>query len=157
MKKLNFIMIAIMFATLAVSCGSEETNESPETLDDILTEYENTIDVLEDEMDELEDDMGGDIEDESEEVEEMDEGGSDAEWDEILDGYEDYVDSYIAILKKQADDPSDMSIMTESMELMGQGTEWTTKMAESSSEFGTEQLTRMTEIQTKLANSVSGL
>ena len=94
---------------------------------------------------------------ESEEVEEMDEGGSDAEWDEILDGYEDYVDSYIAILKKQADDPSDMSIMTESMELMGQGTEWTTKMAESSSEFGTEQLTRMTEIQTKLANSVSGL
>ena len=156
MKKLNFIMIAIMFATLAVSCGSEETNESPETLDDILTEYENTIDEIEDEINGLEDDMGGDIEVESE-VDEMDEGGSDAEWDEILDDYEDYVDSYIAILKKQADDPSDMSIMTESMELMEQGTEWTTKMAESSSEFGTEQLTRMTEIQTKLANSVSGL
>ncbi|MDG1913549.1 MAG: hypothetical protein P8I55_03055 [Crocinitomix sp.] len=149
-------MIAIMFATLAVSCGSEETNESPETLDDILTEYENTIDEIEDEINGLEDDMGGDIEVESE-VDEMDEGGSDAEWDEILDDYEDYVDSYIAILKKQADDPSDMSIMTESMELMEQGTEWTTKMAESSSEFGTEQLTRMTEIQTKLANSVSGL
>ena len=147
-------MIAIMFATLAVSCGSEETNESPETLDDILTEYENTMDELEDDMDELEDDMGGDIE---VEVEEMDEEGSDAEWDEILDGYEDYVDGYVAILKKQADDPSDMSIMTESMELMEQGTEWTTKMAESSSEFGPEQLTRMQEIQTKLANSISGL
>ncbi len=154
MKKLNFMMIAIMFATLAVSCGSEETNESPETLDDILTEYENTMDELEDDMDELEDDMGGDIE---VEVEEMDEEGSDAEWDEILDGYEDYVDGYVAILKKQADDPSDMSIMTESMELMEQGTEWTTKMAESSSEFGPEQLTRMQEIQTKLANSISGL
>lgn len=137
MKKSNFIMIAIMFAMILVSCGGEEKKEPSETLDDVVSEYENSSNDEEDDKD----------------VEGQEEVNGNEEWDEILDGYESYIDSYVAIIKKQKADPSDMTIMTEYSELMQKGTEWSTKMASSSSEFGMEQLTRMQAIQAKLANA----
>jgi hypothetical protein len=70
-----------------------------------------------------------------------------------LADYEEYVDDYVSLIKKQKADPTDMSIMTECQELMQKGTEWSSKMTEMSSSFGPEQLTRMQEIQSKLSKA----
>ncbi|MDX2360353.1 MAG: hypothetical protein QNK23_06080 [Crocinitomicaceae bacterium] len=142
MKKFNLIMTATILAMVFASCGGEDNSEPAETLDDIVSEYEDSQDDEEDDDD-----------DDDEDLKETDDSVSNEEWDEILDGYEDYVDDYVAIIQKQKADPSDMSIMTEYQELMLKGTEWSSQMAEASSEFGLEQLTRMQEIQAKLASA----
>ena len=126
MKKQRLLIVAGITAITFASCGEAEENPIPN---------EGSNEMME---------MGQPDEDES--------SASD-EWNEVLDGYEDYVDDYVAIIKKQKADPSDMTIMTEYQELMQKGTTWTTKMSEMSSDFGAEQLTRMLEIQSKLASA----
>lgn len=126
MKKQTLLIVAGITAITFASCGGAEENPIPN---------EGSNEMME---------MGQPDEDES--------SASD-EWNEVLDGYEDYVDDYVAIIKKQKADPSDMTIMTEYQELMQKGTTWTTKMSEMSSDFGAEQVTRMLEIQSKLASA----
>lgn len=126
MKKQRLLIVAGITAITFASCGGAEENPIPN---------EGSNEMME---------MGQPDEDES--------SASD-EWNEVLDGYEDYVDDYVAIIKKQKADPSDMTIMTEYQELMQKGTTWTTKMSEMSSDFGAEQVTRMLEIQSKLASA----
>ena len=46
-----------------------------------------------------------------------------------------------------------MSLMTEYQALMLKGTDWATKMSELSSDFGSEQISRMLEIQMKLSKA----
>lgn len=126
MKKQTLLIVAGITAITFASCGGAEENPIPN---------EGSNEMME---------MGQPDEDES--------SASD-EWNEVLDGYEDYVDDYVAIIKKQKADPSDMNLMTQYQELMQKGTTWATKMSEMSSDFGTEQLTRMLEIQSKLASA----
>lgn len=140
MKK-QFLIIGAISAMTIASCGG--SNE-PENQDDVLQDDIELTDETENDqdMDVSEDDIGS-----------TDETSSSDEWNEVLDDYEAYVDDYIAIIKKQKADPSDISIMTEYQGLMQKGTEWSTKMSEMSSEFGTEQLSRMQEIQMKLSKA----
>ena len=63
--------------------------------------------------------------------------------------YNNYTDIYNKIIS----DELDMTIMTKYQELMQKGSIWTAKMSEMSSDFGAEQLTRMLEIQSKLASA----
>ena len=126
MKKQTLLIVAGITAITLASCGGAVEKPIPN---------EGSNEMME---------MGQPDEDES--------SASD-EWNEVLDGYEDYVDDYVAIIKKQKADPSDMTIMTEYQELMQKGTTWTTKMSEMSSDFGAEQVTRMLEIQSKLASA----
>ena len=137
----NILAICLIVFGLA-SCGGSDENTQ-----DALDKLEEMSEGL-DKMDENEDE-----EDEEEDMDEEDESDASAEWDEVLNDYEEYVDDYVAIIKKQKADPTDMSIMTEYTELMQKGTEWSTKMSEISSEFGPEQLTRMQEIQAKLSKA----
>ena len=137
----NILAICLIVFGLA-SCGGSDENTQ-----DALDKLEEMSEDL-DKMDENEDE-----EDEEEDMDEEDESDASAEWDEVLNDYEEYVDDYVAIIKKQKADPTDMSIMTEYTELMQKGTEWSTKMSEISSEFGPEQLTRMQEIQAKLSKA----
>ena len=126
MKKQTLLIVAGITAITFASCGGAEENPIPN---------EGSNEMME---------MGQPDEDES--------SASD-EWNEVLDGYEDYVDDYVAIIKKQKADPSDMNLMTQYQELMQKGTTWATKMSEMSSDFGAEQVTRMLEIQSKLASA----
>ena len=64
------------------------------------------------------------------------------------------MDNYITILKKQQADPSDMSIMTEYMSIMTEGTEWASKTPDCTD---MEFLGRLMEIQMKIANAASGM
>lgn len=143
MKKQLLTFAAISTMILA-SCGG--SNEVESDLDSLLDEIEMT--------DETENETVIDEDDESESnTEIIDDSSSSDEWDSVLDDYESYVDDYVAIIKKQKENPTDMSIMTEYQELMQKGTEWSTKMSEMSSNFGTEQLSRMLEIQEKLSKA----
>jgi len=143
MKKQLLTFAAISTMILA-SCGG--SNEVESDLDSLLDEIEMT--------DETENETAIDKDDESESnTEIIDDSSSSDEWDSVLDDYESYVDDYVAIIKKQKENPTDMSIMTEYQELMQKGTEWSTKMSEMSSNFGTEQLSRMLEIQAKLSTA----
>lgn len=143
MKKQLLTFAAISTMILA-SCGG--SNEVESDLDSLLDEIEMT--------DETENETVMDNDDESESNTEItDDSSSSDEWDSVLDGYESYVDDYVAIIKKQKANPADMSIMTEYQELMQKGTEWSTKMSEMSSNFGPEQLSRMQEIQAKLSKA----
>lgn len=143
MKKQLLTFAAISTMILA-SCGG--SNEVESDLDSLLDEIEMT--------DETENETVIDEDDESESnTEIIDDSSSSDEWDSVLDDYESYVDDYVAIIKKQKENPTDMSIMTEYQELMQKGTEWSTKMSEMSSNFGPEQLSRMLEIQAKLSKA----
>jgi len=143
MKKQLLTFAAISTMILA-SCGG--SNEVESDLDSLLDEIEMT--------DETENETVIDEDDESESnTEIIDDSSSSDEWDSVLDDYESYVDDYVAIIKKQKENPADMSIMTEYQELMQKGTEWSTKMSEMSSNFGPEQLSRMLEIQAKLSKA----
>lgn len=141
MKKYNlFILSGIVAMTLASCGGSVETTESQDTLEEMMDNYEQNTEETDDSS----------VEDE---VEVADESSPSDEWNETLDGYEEYVDDYVSLIKKQKADPSDMSIMTEYQELMQKGTEWSTKMSEMASDFGPEQVSRMQEIQSKLSKA----
>lgn len=143
MKK-QLLTFAVISTMILASCGG--SNEVESDLDSLLDEIEMT--------DETENETVIDKDDESESnTEIIDDSSSSDEWDSVLDDYESYVDDYVAIIKKQKENPTDMSIMTEYQELMQKGTEWSTKMSEMSSNFGTEQLSRMLEIQAKLSKA----
>ncbi|MCR9172902.1 MAG: hypothetical protein NXI10_10435 [bacterium] len=138
MKK-HFLIFGVISAMLLASCGGSD-------------DQENQDDAAQDDM-EMTDENGSDEDMDQEEMDSSDDSYSAEDWDEVLDDYEEYVDTYISIIKKQKADPTDMSILTEYQELVKQGTEWSKKMGEMSSDFGQEQLTRMQEIQEKLAKA----
>ena len=141
MKKQNLLILSGIIAITLASCGgSTETEEPQDTQEDSV---ENT-EVMKEENNEAPD---------QDREERVDDSSPSNDWDEILDGYEEYVDDYITLIKKQKADPTDMSIMTEYQSLMQKGQEWSTKMSEISSEFGVEQLARMQEIQGKIAKA----
>ena len=74
------------------------------------------------------------------------------QWDELLDGYEDYVDKTIFIMKKMKDDPTDMSVMQDYNDLMISSMEWTEKTTDATSAdgFSPDHLQRMMSITEKL-------
>ena len=92
------------------------------------------------------------------ETETTDEGdpdeGDSGEWDSLLDDYESFADDYIAALKKQKADPTDMSVMTDMAALAPKAAEWSTKMSEAAATLTAEQAGRMTEIGNKIAAAV---
>lgn len=145
MKKQKFIIVVGIAAMTLASCGgaTEKKTSDEESNDKTEISNEEEIKISSDEEE---------IEDSEQEVVSEETSSSD-EWNEVLDGYESYVDDYVAIIKKQRTDPSDMSLMTEYQALMLKGTDWATKMSELSSDFGSEQISRMLEIQMKLSKA----
>ena len=142
MKKQLLVLAAVSTVALA-SCGGSSEEEIQNELNQLESEVSDMIE------DDSEDDSSVDME----ETESTDENSSSDEWNKVLDDYESYVDDYTALIKKQKADPMDMSILNDYQELTQKGTEWSTKMAEISSEFGPKELTRMQEIQTKLSKA----
>jgi hypothetical protein len=135
MEKQKIIVVAGIALMALASCGSGE-EKSPENEEQ--NDWTETI------QQEEEDRSDTSLDDD---VEVSDESSASDEMDEILDDYEEYVEDYVAIIKRQKADPTDMSILTEYQGLMQKGTEWSTKMSEMTSEFGPEHLARMQEIQ----------
>jgi len=77
-----------------------------------------------------------------------------SECDEFLEGYENFMDNYIVILKKSKADPTDMSIMTEYMSLMTEASEWTSKTPDCTD---MAFLGKLSKIQMKMATAAAGM
>lgn len=75
--------------------------------------------------------------------------------DEFLNGYEEYMDQYIAILKRQKANPTDMSILSEYTTMAAKAGEWTTKTKDCATD--PKFATKYTEIAAKMANAMSGM
>ncbi len=58
-----------------------------------------------------------------------------AEWKKFLKEYESWVDTYIEVLEKYNKNPSNMSVLTDYMNVMSDMTKWQTKVEEISEEL----------------------
>lgn len=52
---------------------------------------------------------------------------SEKEWKKFLNDYEDWVDDYVAILKKYQNNPTDMSILSDYADMMTELADWQSK------------------------------
>ena len=160
MKRTNLFAILSLIAIVMASCGgAEEKSSWEDAMDEAMSEYDDAMDEISDEIDYSTDDVvETETDDDVVETETDDEGnleeGDSGEWDSFLDDYESYADDYIAVLKKQKADPTDMSIMTDMAALAPKAAEWSTKMSEAAATLNAEQAGRMYEIQKKLAAAV---
>ena len=86
-------------------------------------------------------------------VEEVVEENNDAEWDELLDDYEEYINNYIACMKKAQ--KGDLSAMTEMVELLEDAQSVTDKISNISGSLTSAQYARYTKLTQELVNSAS--
>ena len=155
MKRTNLFAILSLIAIVMASCGgAEEKSSWEDAMDEAMSEYEDAMDEISDEIDYSSDDVvETETTDDAVETETTDEGDS-GEWDSLLDDYESFADDYIAVLKKQKADPTDMSVMTDMAALAPKAAEWSTKMSEAAATLSAEQAGRMTKIGNKIAAAV---
>lgn len=80
-----------------------------------------------------------------------------ADVDKMLDSYEEYVDQYIAVLKKSQS--GDMSAMEDYPALMEKAEEWGQKMQDTQNENNVSpaQMKRMLKIQAKMTNAAADM
>lgn len=136
MKKLQLIGFTLMAVMFLASCGGGNN-------DTIKTEREDAEKTAKESVTE------------SPTIEEVENVSSNnAECDEFLNGYENFMDNYIVILKKSLADPSDMSVLTEYMSLMTEASEWTSKTPDCTD---TEFLLKLSKIQMKMTIAASGM
>ena len=132
MNKLPFTGFAFMAVMFLASCGGGDVESA---ISDSTTETEEASEEI------------------SNEVVVADRSNN-SECDEFLEGYENFMDNYIVILKKSKADPTDMSIMTEYMSLMTEASEWTSKTPDCTD---MEFLGKLSKIQMKMATAASGM
>jgi hypothetical protein len=75
--------------------------------------------------------------------------------DEFLEGYEKFMNQYIAVLKKYKNDPTDTSILSEYTSIMTEATEWSAKTKDCATD--PKFAAKFTSIQMKIANAASGM
>jgi hypothetical protein len=132
MNKLPFTGFAFMAVMFLASCGGGDVESA---ISDSTTETEEASEEI------------------SNEVVVADRSNN-SECDEFLEGYENFMDNYIVILKKSKADPTDMSIMTEYMSLMTEASEWTSKTPDCTD---MAFLGKLSKIQMKMATAASGM
>jgi hypothetical protein len=78
-----------------------------------------------------------------------------ANWDSLLDQYEEFVDDYIAVMQEVAD--GDISALTASVSLLEDAESLSERIMEASSDLSAAQSARLLRIQTKLTDAASSL
>ena len=109
MKKIMCLALILLMVFSLAACGEDNTLTNDTISTDANTELVDTNE-------------NNDLQTDSKEN-----GSDDAEWREFLKEYEEWVDDYIAIVKKQKENPTDMSILTEYSEMLSDLTKWTEK------------------------------
>lgn len=102
---------------------------------------DSTIDEAEDEITDIEEEISSD------------DGSED--WDAVLDEYENYVDKYIALLKKA--NQGDMSALTEYAGMMEKAQELGEKMEKAQGEMSSKQWGRYSKILQKMMNAAQSM
>ena len=125
MKKITLVVLAFSAILLVTSCGSKETKESADTA--TTTSLTGTETTAE--------------------------TVSSENWDDVLNSYEEYIDQYIKLMKKA--NTGDMSAVSEYPAMMDKANELGEKLQNASTTLTTEQMSRFTELQTKLTNAAT--
>ena len=141
MNKLPFTGFAFMAVMFLASCGGGDVESA---MSDSTTETEEASEEISTEVEEAEVATEVVVADRS----------NNSECDEFLEGYENFMDNYIVILKKSKADPTDMSIMTEYMSLMTEASEWTSKTPDCTD---MAFLGKLSKIQMKMATAAAGM
>lgn len=138
MKKWLAVLLAVVMMMSLAACGEKEKEEIE--LNEIIdTAFDDVkVDAEEKEIEEIPDEKEAVITEEPEEesndteASESDDTSSsdDAEWRQFIKDYEAWVDEYIELLEKYTDDPTDMSILADYTEMLGEMAEWTEKADE---------------------------
>lgn len=113
MKRMLVLLMALTLVFMLTACGEKTSEFTQSTSDDtssVLFEDENDDTTEINSTDVLSNDALAD------------EG-----WREFLKEYEEWVDKYIAVVKKYNANPSDLSILTEYTSLVTELAEWTEK------------------------------
>lgn len=100
--------------------------------------------------DEEDDDYYSD--DEEEDEDEYYASSSSSDWDDVLDEYEDYVDDYIAVLKKANN--GDMTAFSEMGDLLEDAQELADELKDAKGDLTSAQLSRYTKILNKMTNAM---
>ena len=153
MNKLPFTGFAFMAVMFLASCGGGDVESA---ISDSTSEIEEAYEEVSNEIEEAYEEMSNEIEDAYEEMSnEVVVSSNNAECDEFLEGYENFMDNYIVILKKSKADPTDMSIMTEYMSLMTEASEWTSKTPDDCTDLAF--VAKLSKIQMKMATAAAGM
>lgn len=110
MKKLVLLTLALLLILCLAACGGNEnfTSNSTSTKTNAETfESEENTDIIQTDSKETINDS--------------------AKWKEFLTDYETWVDDYIAVVKKQKENPTDMTILSDYTKMVTDLTEWTEK------------------------------
>ncbi|MBP3550039.1 MAG: hypothetical protein J6J57_00120 [Alistipes sp.] len=83
------------------------------------------------------------------------EASNNTQWDELLDEYEEFIDDYIACMKKANN--GDLSAMSEMAELMKDVQDISGKIEKVSSSLTASQASRYSKLMQKLSNAASNL
>lgn len=79
------------------------------------------------------------------------ESGDKEDWDAVLDSYEEYVDSYISLLKKA--NAGDLDALSEYPSLLQNAKEMGEKLSTASSDLSASQISRYNRINQKMLNA----
>ena len=88
-------------------------------------------------------------------VESSEVSSSSGDCDDFLEGYEKFMDDYIAILKKYKNDPTDASVLSEYTSIMSEASKWSSKTADCAAD--SKFASKFAAIQMKIANAASGM
>lgn len=144
MNKLPFTGFAFMAVMFLASCGGGDVESS---ISDFASESEDTYEEVANEIEEAYEEVANEVV--------VADRSNNSECDEFLEGYENFMDNYIVILKKSKADPTDMSIMTEYMSLMTEASEWTSKTPDDCTDLAF--VAKLSKIQMKMAAAASGM
>jgi len=81
-------------------------------------------------------------------------GGSNSECEQFISDYEDFADSYIAVMEKVQADPTDESVLKEYTEMMNKATEIQASTATCDDE---ESIERINEISARITDAAAGM
>lgn len=125
---IKILSITLLSSTILLSCKKSNTESESSFDNNEMTEV--AIDSTESDVEQL----------------------TEAEdWNVALDSYEEYVDSYIKLLKKSK--AGDTSALSEYPEMMKNAQDLSEKMENANEELTSEQMSRFLKIQTKMSNA----
>ena len=151
MKRLLVLIMALSLLLLMTACGGGENKSSQNYIDDMSSMFDS--DDLFDDNNEF-----NSIAESSDDTSALE----DADWKDFLKEYEEWVDKYIAVVKKYKANPTDLSILSEYSSLMGELTDWTERADDISDsivdvEDAAEYSAELVRIAAKLADAVGDL
>ena len=148
MKRMLAILMALTLLFVLTACGSGMDDTAHSSLDDVSSTF-----IFDDESD-------NSTEFNSDEV--LSNVTSNDDWRDFLKEYEEWVDKYIAVVKKYNANPTDLSILSEYTSLVTELADWTERADDVSDsiediEDAAEYSAELMRIAAKLADAAGDL